>query len=94
MQWSVTEKQGKDQKRKTTQTKKSREGKVVEMLLSSLGRKHKWKRSFVRRKMQLKKETGTSGFKGKYDAKPDATTTTTTTATMMALVGRLLQDQK
>ena len=32
--WSVMEKQGKDQKRKTTQTKKSREGKVVEMLLS------------------------------------------------------------
>ena len=32
LQWSVE--QGKDQKRKTTQTKKSREGKVVEMLLS------------------------------------------------------------
>ena len=30
----IMEKQGKDQKRKTTQTKKSREGKVVEMLLS------------------------------------------------------------
>ena len=29
--------------------------------------------------MQLKKGTGTSGFKAKYDAKRDATTTTTTT---------------
>ena len=34
LQWSVMEKQGKDQRRKTTQTKKSRERKVVEMLLS------------------------------------------------------------
>ena len=49
---SVMEKQGKDQKRKTTQTKKSREGKVVEMLLSFQGRKDKWKRSFVGRKLE------------------------------------------
>ena len=38
------EKQGRDQKRKR--------GKVVEMMLSFQGRKHKWKRSFVGRKME------------------------------------------